>query len=393
MDLINWNEFCKTYDMKYIDKLSENGKLLLQKQLRNKNVKFEGLKRILNLYFNPPHNIITKCDIISPLISLSYHTSSIYNKYIYIFGEQHGSVGTCSIKNVYDFIINQISNIPKMIDVFLETPYIHKTGKYSTPLPVDILTKFRYEFKKCLDIKKNCQYPNIRFHNADIRSSMSVENPFLLQLENYIVDIYYDIINKDNISYKSNKNNLIDLLTNKKYKQERDKYQKAFKSSDLLIKYLLETYNKFKLEKQQEKISSQQVKDLLLLYFTNSIEKKSENLKFLQLHSILQEIKKFPINIPKKIPNYLEKLSSSMIQLIAPVMDMYLVARMFRTFKNVKYQNSKEPQYIIIYVGNFHANIYRDILFDLEFKTKFKSISKPNEFCVDTSKLKLPLFS
>jgi hypothetical protein len=395
MDLVNWKKFCETYDLQYINNISKKGIVVLKKQL-NKNAKFTGLKRILELHFNPSHkqlNTLNTCNIISPLQSLSYHISTKYNKYIYIFGENHYSKGTCNIKkecNIYDFIVGQISNIPGMIDVFLETPYIHKTGKYVIPSDdKGVLDKFALEFQGCLDIKKKCKYPNIRFHNTDVRDSQSIEKPFLSQLETYIILISYNIERNEFYDYKNHKKGLINLLTNKIYKKERDEYSKAIKSHDLIIKYLFQKYNKFKLEKQQEQISNV-LKMILLQYFENAIF--NIDLKNLQLDTILQTIKKLPINVPKKIPDYYSKLIDSILRLGIPLMDIYLIARMFRKFKNVKYQNSKEAKHIIIYVGNLHANNYREILRKLEFKTTFYGNSKSDEFCVNISRLNKPLF-
>ena len=65
---------------------------------------------------------------------------------------------------------------------------------------------------------------------------------------------------------------------------------------------------------------------------------------------------------------------------------------MFRRFKQVKYQNSKEPENIIIYVGDKHAKTYRKMLKQLSFKEEFKSKSKSGEFCIDITDLDLPLF-
>src|SRR5579872_5883515 len=96
MDLVYWNEFCRTYDIKYLDKLSENTKLLL-KDIINKNIKFKGLQRILYLYFNKIDKITIKCNVIASLMSLSYHISPKYNKYIYIFGENHFSQSKCNV--------------------------------------------------------------------------------------------------------------------------------------------------------------------------------------------------------------------------------------------------------------------------------------------------------
>ena len=52
----------------------------------------------------------------------------------------------------------------------------------------------------------------------------------------------------------------------------------------------------------------------------------------------------------------------NIVLLDAPLMDTYLLARDFRKFKQIKYQNSNEPENIIIFVGEYHAGIYRYII-------------------------------
>src|SRR5271169_897766 len=97
----DWKNFIKTYDIKYLKNLKRE--FINEKLQKIKHSK--DLKRILNLYLlNPP---IQKCNVLTNVISLSYHTSKEYNKKIYIFGEHHEPEDKCSIEkdkcNVYDF--------------------------------------------------------------------------------------------------------------------------------------------------------------------------------------------------------------------------------------------------------------------------------------------------
>src|SRR5579875_1463537 len=119
MDFDNWNKFCNTYDINYLNNLSVKSKAIVKRYIKY-NVKYKGLQRILELYFKNSLNNIKYCNLITPIKSLSYHTSSKYNKQIYIFGETHSSVETCFTNkcNVFEFIVNNILNIPKFIDLF-----------------------------------------------------------------------------------------------------------------------------------------------------------------------------------------------------------------------------------------------------------------------------------
>jgi len=58
--------------------------------------------------------------------------SEKYNKHIYIFGEVHHKRGKCeNFQAASDFIVEQIQenyriNPSRIIDIFIETDYIHK---------------------------------------------------------------------------------------------------------------------------------------------------------------------------------------------------------------------------------------------------------------------------
>ena len=67
------------------------------------------------------------------------------------------------------------------------------------------------------------------------------------------------------------------------------------------------------------------------------------------------------------------------------VMDIYLLARVFRTFSNN--YNSK---YILIYTGNNHSKVYRDVLKLLKFKL-VNEVYNDNQ-CLDISRFNWPFF-
>jgi hypothetical protein len=403
MDIIYWRNFCTTYDIYYLNLLSDKSKTILKTYL-NKNVKFKGLQRILNLYFKPQPQL--KCNVLTDIVSLSYHTSHVYKKKIYIFGESHNLKENCSIKkknscNVYDFI-KHMFNIPKMMDMFLETPTIIKGGKYrKTLIESSPLMKFSNRFENCLDLIKKCKNSNVRFHNTDVRKGKSKNLPFFMKLEINIVDtLFYAFRYHDLKIYKMALKEINELLSD----SDRNEYIKNSKSYDLFIPYLLNVYNKFKILRQLEKIPYKHVKNILTNYLYSKISKI--DLKYFQLDKIISIISKFPKDhIPFELFDdlvYLLKyVRENLIELTANFMDFYLMSRLFRRFKQINFQNSKEPENIIIYVGDIHADNYRAILkkldFQQEFITKAKGIfveryDKDWETCIDISKLKYPLF-
>ena len=278
-----------------------------------------------------------------------------------------------------------------MIDVFLELPILNKGQKISD---IEIkskssLYKFMKNQKGCLELEKKCQYPNIRFHNTDIRK---VRNnlPFIVILSQVINQLYYNIEEKNLEMYKNHIILVLDILMIH-YKKDVKEYSKI-KTHEQLLEYLMEIYSKFKFSKQYNHISDEEVKSILIKNLLESLKKI--DLKIISYYHILKLMSNIPLS---KFPNEqtiknINILSDNFQLLMAPLMDTYLLARIFRKFKKVEYQNSNQPENIIIYVGNYHANIYRNILDKLNFKTQFSTNSNEGEFCVNISNLKQPLF-
>lgn len=402
-DIKIWNLFCQSYNTDYLDQLSQNGKTRLIKLLSQNKYKFEGLVRIINNHFS--FKSINHINRLINVLSLNYFTSEKYNKRIYIFGEQHTTNNTCSVKNtvtsnVYDFINKNIKFSDKFIDIFIELAYVpknyFKNNKYKKKENLDsTLRKFEDKYKNCLYLKRNCQYPNVRFHYTDVRLTDFLENKsFYINLSENIIGLYYNIEYGDLLYYQSTLLNLRELLNNNIYKKERNKFLKCMNSNnvDNVIKYLSEIYKHTKIDKQQEKIKDDHVKSVLMEYLRSFIS----NIKF---DFIGKNIQKIINSLPyKKKPdikqlNEFNKLRAEQEDLDVPFMDIYLMARVFRKFKQIKYQNSKEPENIIIYVGDYHAQNYSNILKTLNFKNEFSISRVDNNNCIDISKLKQPLFS
>jgi hypothetical protein len=77
------------------------------------------------------------------------------------------------------------------------------------------------------------------------------------------------------------------------------------------------------------------------------------------------------------------------------LMDMYLFTRMFRKFKKNSKLYSEPPTNIVVVVGNWHANNYRQLLDKLGFTNKeSKSETKDVDFqCVNISNFVQPFFT
>lgn len=406
MDLYYWNLFCKDYNIEHLKNISFDC-LEIIKSFLNKNVKYKGLQRILQLYINNNINLIKHVDILTDIISLSYH--ELNNIKIYIFGEHHYPKDICSIynnnkMNVFDFIKLNIENIPKFIDIFTETAYITKemkniinikqiisfaeSGKIIESSP---LVKFENEYKHCLSQQSELnKCLNVRFHNTDIRLPITKRLPFVPYIHNLMFHMDQEISKMNFDNYTKYLNAYKKALLDPRNSKEIDEYKNA-KSLPSLINMYKNIYNKFKLEKQLSQINSH-IRDILEKYMNDKFNEL--DFKYINFNNINKFINTLPINTfpTKSQTKELNKYTKYNILFESIFMDVYLMARVFRTFDKKEYQYSESPKNIIIYVGSKHAENYREILHKLRFKELFKKEAKYGEFCIDISKLKQPLF-
>ncbi len=91
-----------------------------------------------------------------------------------------------------------------------------------------------------------------------------------------------------------------------------------------------------------------------------------------------------------------KKASRISFEFTIQYMDLYLLSRMFRTFKEgIKRRYRGEANNVLIYVGDLHATNYRRVLSELEFTEVFSSYARKGEEkfqCLDITGLDQPLF-
>ena len=206
-------------------------------------------------------------------------------------------------------------------------------------------------------------------------------------------NLIYAIEENNYIEFQNLLQNINDILTNDKFRKQRLEYNKInnFKS---FVTYILNIYNNFKIMKQYENIISLKIKEIL----NNYVYKPSIDMKYFNLNNIfnlvskLKEIKEIDRN-----NTYVVELFEYLLVWLKfsnRFMDFYLMSRLFRNFKYKQYENVKSPENVIIYVGNDHANVYRNLLKQMTFKEHFhfKENEYKNDYCIDISKLNYPLF-
>lgn len=291
------------------------------------------------------------------------YISREYNKHIYSVGEIHKTDFDCggnyiSLENYIEYIIEKNIDKDKVFDIFVEIPftYIDKknqdivfTSDYSKRQKSP-LKDFYNKFYSCLQVtKEGCKYKNARVHYMDIRHfTPDFENILYNQfiaLE-YLIT-YTGSINdtsiKDAIVYWNrvpvNNRYFVTNINNFSFDNLPDRITKQF--------YFIENKN-----------ISKKIKD----NYENIINKISITREEIDdLNSYLHEDEELS---SIKLEYNKEKIHEKFLTLSCAVMDIYMLARIFRTFKNklngrIGEEGDKlTPENIIIFAGANHNRNY-----------------------------------
>jgi len=363
-----WKEFCIEYDVNVLNNLSIEIKEYIKKLiLQSEDNKFKGLESILLNYFFP---IPIRYDIVTGHKSFHYFVG--HGKKIYLFGERHGQGLKCKQPGtrVSRFIVENIKNNPRFIDLFIELPLLHREYKkieYGRREEYE-LDYIEFYFKECLKVKKKCNFPNVRAHYSDVRKYKSPISTFISELFDIITNQSYvggmgKVINKQKFIKLKNK-----------FPNEVEEYKKLSTFRDFR-NYFDSIFFPIKIQKQLDNIKDNDIKQQINEWFIGLFKDKLEsfiNWTIIEL-SITTDyaLSTFSIN--------------SFIGMVTPYMDLYIVTRMFRSFNKIKYFNSNEAKNIIVYAGDAHISNYANLLTNYLKFTHVFSRSSDENFCMDLS--------
>lgn len=338
------NKLHKTYDASILKNFPSEyiKELFLLTAKKYKDGK-KGNLALMNIIYNTFYGVLPSPKFISGPMSISYQTSSVYEKYIYIFGEYHGTINRCdyfekaqyNFMNISEYLENFFSNTDKFIDFYLEDELFRtiKPNRY-----FDFVNMLRYDLDNCLNKEKRykCKYKNVRTHFIDSRT---------IQKEDYLVST----------------NKIGHLITDLKVPYFVHSHYHTIEELSKLNTY--------------EKISEY----ILKLVVTIPIIKKEIDRSDLGEFLIIKNFRPVLINSYKRRINIqlwnsidwtnwteIKRNAALLIALESHIQDVYAIARMFKTFKKTKYLPSK-PTHIIYYAGDSHADIIRDFLNSLSF--------------------------
>jgi hypothetical protein len=360
-------EICEKHDTSLIDKLSRDGYNILKKIITNSNinkVKFKGLFYILLNKVNKKVNL--KFDSYYGANTIIYMTSTKYDKYVYLIGETHKEYIPCNskVKNISELVISNLRDTDKFIDVFLEktvlTKEVPKQDKGIGFGTTNILRVIENDLSNCLILsKEKCEFYGARIHYADVRhlffynSDMKLLGFILVNIQNILA-----LMAHNNKEYELRLKDLIGLL-----ERHKDKFVEILKDAETIKQNLIiafNTYNKY--QKNLENLADSDIRKYLMKYLYNIID--GTELWPLIYGNLLMNLGEGTID---SMSNYFK-----IFDILVAFMDVYLISRLFRGYKQVKYQNSKSAKYSIIITGEFHTKSYIKILTDLGFELKMR---------------------
>jgi hypothetical protein len=321
-----------------------------------------------------------------------------FGKHIYVFGDVHKYKKGCNQlqKNIrIDEYISQVINYnrDKLIDIYLEIPYIQKNEirKYSSLIDEGYLfNQTNKRFLDCLEVKKNnCKYKNTRFHYIDIRFA---KLRFYINMQFLYNNVESLAIKFDEICEKIEDETLTKKKLNKSIDEIFNILYRLYKK-DLFFDYN-EAVNLAKINKQIKNIKDDNVRLLL--------DKKLNKLRieFNEVQNIIDFINKtfFDFNNEKfllklkedenihfELQNKFSEFNGFLLNFEIHLMDLYLLGRIFRSFKG-----GSDPKFIIIYTGGTHSDNYNKFFGEIGMKSISHSYSEDQ--CVNISKFKRPFF-
>jgi hypothetical protein len=332
-------------------------------------------------YFRPKR-------VIGP-ISITHLYSNKYNKNIWLFGDVHYKASRCDVSKSETIEFAElvkkelIRNPNKLIDIFIESKYVTETGEYiiTKEEPDTYLGEIIQHFEKCLQLDKTaCAYKNARFHYIDIRQKQEETALFFDLLTVIILD--FSKPNNFAQAYKS----YLDLLSNFNYDMN--------KISDIINDfYFLNYIEKSKIMKQVENIKDIEVIKKILNHITKLIV---EGVTKDKVRLIFNKIVKDIDNNNNDYDYTFYDKNSNLFFINSELVDMYMIARMFRNFKELPGKINEPAKNIIIYAGDAHVQRCVNFLINnlgfIVIREEFSNDNTKTFQCADISKIVFPLF-
>ena len=345
------------------------------------------IQLIYNLYNKTP----PKAKYITGPFSLTKHSSKKYDKQIYIFGESHGNEEQCDEKvtdlyNISDYLKEIFDTSPVFIDFYLEYkmfPKYYHADKY-----IDNSQLMYYIWKlvdDCMDPegrKSKCPWNNIRSHfvdRRDYKGTKSSQIGKLVQAARHMKDytdifkVLYDTMNELDLiaSFKDDINKITDYAYNLAINIDIRKNERL----DIPIEVLGPIFKKYIKKLFEIEISPTLSFDIEQLFLRrNTGYRKMDFLENPKTKTIF-------INIMK-----------SLLVINSVILDFYLLKRIFKTFRDTGLNQPKITRNNIVYTGDSHSIMLRNVLNDLGFTQDETAKYSGKQRCLYMNGINQPLF-
>jgi len=391
------------------------------------------------MYPNPYPNIELSAENILPLKRRLVYGATDITKFIasdktppefskmvlYMVGDTHTLDNACTKPNpvaLDEFLIDQIKTSPaKTIDLFLEIDPYGIENNFGTNFIVSLSRKLYH----CLGKDKSlCNYEKLRAHYTDMRHLAFPQNSFLyhvhhilLHLVNFVTEPIFQH-SEDKETVARSLENFKEQLGNGSFKN-LESYRAHYSENGISMLEILQHNIEFMESADFYKITKQidNAPELIREKLRNILHDTSQNRPIFQLIvaalpilnelAILSQCAKE--TLVEKIICYAPRLReihrAITGSLLSKYMDVYLLARIFRTYKTVKFKRSLKPaKNVIILAGKYHLNNYELFFKNLGFVIENRaesSLVKSDKFsvytgsydCVYLRDFNLPFFS
>jgi hypothetical protein len=351
--------FCKSFDIKEFERIQiqEFFKAASAFVLKTKKGNLPLAQVVLNFY--KPNPIFQN---ISGAISLSILSNSKMN--VMLIADRHNSRWdvNCSNDTPINLFLKKITETqPFFFDLFYESIYNKDILPEFALRGSSLLHAVGTTFKKCFVPTLREGFYNTRCHSADMRGLLS------------------EIVLRNNIKKKLPKTNpFYKFLTYKSADATLHIMEFLNKTNITINDYIqLETIilNEIPVVKKQLTqtwILEGVIRQAWKTYVVCELTKMK---KFYNSNIVNQTQANFKISI-----NIIRN-----ILVTAPILDVYILGRMFRSFKRENYQPAKMSNVIIV-AGYKHIQLYYSILEKRGFKLKYNTLETGNDKCLVVNK-------
>lgn len=338
---------------------------------------------------------------------IDYTEWKIGDKNIGIFGENHiiqqRDLRKMNWKNTTCFSSFLTSLVTQRSDVFFDffyelymsdedkyynrdTIFLNK-GEENNNSDIAIFEIIDIEFKKCLTYNKNCPYKNLRAHYSDYRKNIVGSTTNLWYIYDELLEKYYR-----------------DMELPKDVKKSRHKIFDEYRDPKILLEYINSGIKVFldsdkKINKQLDNnIYKKEIKEFINLKLKLTKERLGKVIEYYHgnmFHKIVNYFYYYFINNDIFDEELRNSFMDILLLMYTYIMDIYLLGRLFRTFKNKKDDKPTSMNNCIIYVGNAHSRTYNEFMESIGAKKILDIRSDDNQSLqfTDTHKKKSFLFN